>query len=225
MRALLNSVLAIGIIGCIISCTETPNTTQDTVIQTSKTNTKESTKKKILFFGNSITAAYGLDPSDAFSNIIQLKIDSAGLAYTCINAGNSGETTKGGLERLDWVTKDTIAIMVLELGANDGLRGYDVSASKQNLKEIIKNFRAKFPDSKVLLAGMNVPPSMGEEYFQKFAMIYPEIAQEENVELIPFILEGVAGNPELNLPDGIHPTAEGHLILAETVWRYLYPML
>jgi acyl-CoA thioesterase-1 len=190
-----------------------------------KSLSKENGKKVILFYGNSITAAYGLDPQEAFSSIIQRRIDSLELPYTCINAGNSGETTKGGLSRLDWVLKDPVAIFVLELGANDGLRGYDVKESKNNLKTIIQRFKTKYPKSKVLLAGMKVPPSMSKDYFTAFESIYPAIAKEEKVALIPFLLEGVAGVKELNLPDGIHPTAEGHKILAETVWTHLKPLL
>lgn len=197
----------------------TPNKTKDKPVEIKKN------KKKILFYGNSITAAYGLDPSDAFSSIIQRRIDSLNMDYTCVNAGNSGETTKGGISRLDWVLKEPVDIFVLELGANDGLRGYDVTESKANLITIIQKVKTKYPDAKILLAGMKVPPSMGEEYFLNFEKIYEEIAQEQEVALIPFLLDKVAGEPDLNLPDGIHPTEEGHKILAETVWKHLQPLL
>jgi acyl-CoA thioesterase-1 len=224
MRATLLAFIAgFLFIGCSISDSKpTENIVEKQVNSTSESSKKENV---ILFFGNSITAAYGLDPSEAFSAIIQRKIDSLGLNFTCVNAGNTGETTKGGLSRLDWVLKDSVAVFVLELGANDGLRGYDVAETKKNLKMIIQRFKEKYPKSKVLLAGMKVPPSMSQEYYLQFEQIYPEIAREENVALIPFILEGVAGEKDLNLPDGIHPTAEGHQILAETVWKYLYPLL
>ena len=189
------------------------------------TQEKKTTKKSILFFGNSITAAFGLEPNEAFSNLIQEKIDSLGLDYTCINAGNSGETTKGGLARLDWVMKEPIDIFVLELGANDGLRGYSTSETKKNLIAIIRKFKNKNPSSEVILTGMKVPPSMGDKYFLDFENMYSEIAQVEKVNLIPFLLENVAGMKDLNLPDGIHPTAEGHKIVTEIVWKTLYPLL
>ena len=223
-----NSIFLLGLVLSLafISCEESSKKVKVNPAKNSTTSIKiENDSRTILFFGNSITAAFGLDPSEAFSSLIQLKIDSLGKNYTCVNAGNSGETTKGGLQRIDWVLKKPVSIFVLELGANDGLRGYEVEETKENLKKIIQKFRAKNPDSKVLLAGMKVPPSMGEDYFNSFEKIYPEIAQEENVNLIPFILENVAGIDSLNLPDGIHPTAKGHEILAENIWKELSPLI
>ncbi|MBD79308.1 MAG: arylesterase [Crocinitomicaceae bacterium] len=227
MRIITRSALVAAMaLSFFIAC-QAPNSTSksETTKEVETPVNKNSTRKTILFFGNSITAAYGLEPAEAFSSLIQNKIDSIGLEYECINAGNSGETTKGGLSRLDWVMKEPIDIMVLELGANDGLRGYSPEETKANLEQLIQKFMMKNPNSKVLLAGMKVPPSMGDQYFLEFEQIFTELGTIEGVVLIPFLLENVAGIKELNLPDGIHPTAEGHRIISETVWAKLYPIL
>jgi acyl-CoA thioesterase-1 len=178
-------------------------------------------QKTILFFGNSLTAGYGIDPEDAFAGLTQLRLDSLGKDYRVINGGLSGETTAGGLSRLDWFLEEEPYIFVLELGGNDGLRGILPSESKKNLIGIIDKVRGKYPNTKIILAGMQIPPNMGQEYTEEFKSIYPEVAQEKNVTLIPFLLEGVAGNPDLNLPDGIHPTETGHKIVFETVWPFI----
>ncbi len=181
--------------------------------------------KVILFFGNSLTAAYGLDVEQGFPNRIQLKIDSLQLDYTVINSGLSGETTSGGLNRLDWVLNQKVDVFVLELGANDGLRGIPLTETRKNLQGIIDMVRTKNPETKIVLAGMQIPPNLGTNYTTEFKNIYPELASKNNVDLIPFLLEGVAGIPELNLEDGIHPTVEGQKIVAETVWQFLKPIL
>ena len=178
-------------------------------------------QKTILFFGNSLTAGYGIDPEDAFAGLTQQRLDSLGKDYRVINGGLSGETTAGGLSRLDWFLEEEPYIFVLELGGNDGLRGILPSESKKNLIGIIDKVRAKYPNTKIILAGMQIPPNMGQEYTEEFKSIYPEVAQEKNVTLLPFLLEGVAGNPDLNLPDGIHPTETGHKIVFETVWPFI----
>lgn len=181
-------------------------------------------EKVILFFGNSLTAGYGLDdPSKAFPGLIQERLDSLGYEqYKVVNAGLSGETTAGGLNRLDWVLeRQPVDIFVLELGANDGLRGVNPEETRKNLKEMIEKVRKANPDVKIILAGMMVPPSMGPEYSKAFRQVFPEVAEEKNVTLLPFLLENVAGEPELNQGDGIHPTAEGQKILAENVWEVL----
>lgn len=179
----------------------------------------------ILFFGNSLTAAYGLDTEEGFPHHIQLKLDALGLDYTVINSGLSGETTAGGRNRLDWVLNQKVAIFVLELGANDGLRGIPVAETRSNLQAMISMVREKNKETKIVLAGMQIPPNLGKEYTSDFKNIYPELAAENNVALIPFLLEGVAGIPELNLEDGIHPTAEGQKIVANTVWEVLAPLV
>lgn len=183
-------------------------------------------EKVILFFGNSLTAGYGLEPSEAFPALIQQKLDSLGYDYRTVNAGLSGETTASGLSRLDWVLeRQPVDVFVLELGANDGLRGIEPTETQRNLDAIIEKVHAANPDVSIVLAGMLVPPNMGPEYADRFQRIFPEVAQTKDVTLIPFLLEGVAGDPELNQADGIHPTSEGQKIVTENVWTVLEPLV
>lgn len=181
--------------------------------------------KTILFFGNSLTAGFGLDPSQAFPALIQQRIDSLKLPYQVINAGLSGETSAGGLRRIDWLLNRRIDVLVLELGANDGLRGIALEDTRRNLQEIISRTKKKNPQVRVVIAGMMVPPNLGVEYRQQFQRLFPQLAKQNGAALIPFLLEGVGGVPELNLPDGIHPTTAGHKKVTENVWRALRPML
>ncbi len=181
--------------------------------------------KVILFFGDSLSAGLGIDPAQAFPALIQKKIDSAKWNFKVINAGLSGETSAGGLRRADWLLRQKVDVLVLELGGNDALRGIDVETTKKNLQGIIDAARAKHPTVKIVLAGMLAPPNMGKAYTSAFQSIYPNLAKKNNVPLIPFLLEGVGGNPTLNLPDGIHPTPEGHRIVSEVVWKTLSPVL
>ncbi len=181
--------------------------------------------KTLLFFGDSLTSGYGLDPDDAYPALIQRKLEAAGQPWRVVNAGLSGETTAGGLRRLDWILRQRVDIFVLELGGNDGLRGIDPETSRANLEAMIKRIRERYPSVKIVLAGMQMPTNMGASYSHQFAAIYPDLADKTQVVLIPFLLAGVGGVPELNLPDGIHPTAAGHKIVAETVWRALQPLL
>ncbi|WP_433896419.1 arylesterase [Sphingobacterium mizutaii] len=193
---------------------------------TSQDTAKTESSKRILFFGNSLTAGLGLDDqSEAFPALIQAKIDSLGLGYTCINAGLSGETSAGGKDRIDWLLKDKIDVFVLELGANDGLRGISPDATYQNLNEIVNKVKKAYPDCKLVLTGMMVPPSMGDQYFKDFAAIFPKLAKEQNMTLVPFLLDKVAGIQSLNQGDGVHPTKEGQQILAENVWTHLKTIL
>lgn len=185
----------------------------------------EQEEKTILFFGDSLTAGYGLDPTDAFPNLIREKIKKEGLNYKVISSGLSGETSAGGLDRIDWVLSQPVDIFILELGANDGLRGLPLDATKKNLREIIDKVKAKYPNVKIVLAGMMVPPNMGEDYSKQFFNMYAELAKKNNALLIPFLLKDVAGNPELNLPDGIHPNVEGQKIVAGNVWEVIEPVL
>lgn len=177
--------------------------------------------KTILFFGNSLTAGMGLDPQASFPALIQEKIDSLGMDYQVINSGLSGETTASGKNRLAWVLKQPIDVFVLELGANDGLRGISLKETRMNLQAIIDQVRARNPEVTIVLAGMQIPPNMGTEYTSEFKAIFPELAKENKISLIPFLLEDVAGIPELNQQDGIHPTEAGHRILAANVWAVL----
>ena len=182
--------------------------------------------KRILFFGNSLTAGYGLeDPDEAFPSVIQQKLDSLKLPYKAINAGLSGETTAGGVNRINWLLKQPIDIFVLELGANDGLRGMPVSQTKKNLQLILDAVKAKYPNAKRVLLGMEIPPNLGGKYAAEFRVIFREIAQKNNIPFVPFMLNGVAGNPQLNLQDGIHPTSEGYKIVANNVWEVLKDVL
>ena len=182
--------------------------------------------RTIIFFGDSLTAGYGLDsPDAAFPALIQQKIDAAGLPWRCVNAGLSGETTAGGLRRLDWILRQPVDIFVIELGANDGLRGIPVESSRANLQAMIDRIRGRYPHVIVVLAGMKLPPNLGGDYTLRFAAMYPDLARANHLTLVPFLLDGVGGVTSLNQADGIHPTAEGHQIVAETVWRVLQPLL
>jgi len=181
--------------------------------------------KTLLFFGDSLTAGYGVDPDDAYPALVQRRIDDAGLPWRVVNAGLSGETTAGGLRRLDWILRQRVDLFVIELGGNDGLRGIDPATSRSNLIAMIERVRQRYPDVIVVVAGMQLPTNMGPEYTQAFAAIYPDVAREARATLIPFLLDRVGGVPSLNQADGIHPTAEGHKIVAETVWRVLHPLL
>lgn len=181
----------------------------------------EGETKVILFFGNSLTAGYGLDPEEAFPALIQAQLDSLEHDYAVVNAGLSGETTASGRNRLSWVLNQKADIFVLELGANDGLRGIPLEETRKNLETIVNAVRERNPETEIILAGMQIPPNMGPEYTSDFRRIFPELAEEQDLHLIPFLLEGVAGIPELNQADGIHPTIEGHRILANNVWEVL----
>ena len=191
----------------------------------SATADSAASKRAILFLGNSLAAGYGLTPEQAFPALIQQKIDSLDWQFDVINAGLSGETSSGGLRRINWLLKRRIDVLVLELGANDGLRGIPVAQTTENLQAIIDRVKTKNPETKVVIAGMMVPPNMGPDYSAEFENIFSGLAKANSAALIPFLLEGVGGVPELNLPDGIHPTAEGHEIVAENVWEVLKPVL
>jgi len=182
-------------------------------------------EKQILIFGDSIAAGYGLEEEEAFPALIQSKIDSIGLEYRVVNAGSSGETTAGGLRRIDWVLQQPVDIFVLELGGNDGLRGIDPENTKQNLQGIIDKVSEKYPSAEIVLTGMESPPNMGEQYTSRFRSVFSDLAEENDVTFMPFILDGVAGDQELNQADGIHPTKEGHKVIAENLWEYLEGVL
>ena len=179
----------------------------------------------ILFFGNSLTAGYQLEPSQAFPALIQEKIDALAWNFRVVNAGLSGDTSTDGLRRIDWVLRNNVDVLFLELGANDALRGISLDLTARNLQAIIDKVRKKYPGVRIAIAGMQVPPNIGKTYTERFRSIFPELAKSNEAELIPFLLEGVAGEIDLNLTDGIHPSPEGHEILAENVWKVLKPML
>jgi acyl-CoA thioesterase-1 len=216
----LKSLLLIPVI-VIASCDSGSKPSQSSTTKPEVAAASSSTKT-ILFFGDSLTAGYGLDdPADAFPNQIQHKIDSAKLPYTVINGGLSGETSAGGKGRIDWLLKQHIDVFVLELGANDGLRGIPIKETTQNLQAIIDRVKAKYPNARLVLLGMQVPPNMGTDYVTGFKNIFPQLAKKNKMTLVPFLLQGVGGVRSLNQADGIHPTAKGAKILANNVWGVL----
>lgn len=179
-------------------------------------------KKNILFFGDSLTAGYGITKEQAFPALIQKELNEKGhKQYHVINAGLSGETSAGGLTRIDWILKKHIDVFVLELGANDGLRGLPIEQTKKNLQGIIDKVKGKNPNVKVVIAGMMVPPNLGPDYSKEFKAIFPELAKNNKALLIPFLLENVAGDEKLNQTDGIHPNVAGHKIVAKTVYNLM----
>lgn len=183
------------------------------------------TPKVIMFFGDSLTAGYGLSTKEAFPALIEKKLNKNGKSAKVVNAGLSGETTAGGLSRIDWVLRQPIDIFVLELGANDGLRGLPVEQTQKNLEAIIQKVKKKYPDAKIVLAGMMVPPNLGDDYTTRFGKIFPAVAKKHNATLIPFLLQDVAGDEKLNLSDGIHPNVEGHKIVANNIYKILEPLV
>ena len=188
----------------------------------------EDAPKTILFYGDSLTAGYLLDNPDteSFPALIEDKIKAAGYHYTVVNAGLSGDTTAGGLHRIDWLLRRPVDILFLELGGNDGLRGLPIDEAKRNLQGIIDKTRAKNPDVRVVIAGMQIPPNFGPEYVEKCKAMNGELAQANpGSTLLPFLLDGVGGDESLNQKDGIHPTAEGHRKVAEGIWPVLEPLL
>ena len=201
------------------------NETKQAVKEVEVQQEVKTAKKTILFFGNSLTAGMGLEVEDAFPALIQNRLDSVSDGFSVINAGLSGETTASGKNRLSWVLNQKVDIFILELGANDGLRGIPLSETRNNLQEMINAVRSHNPDVIILLAGMQIPPNMGQDYTNEFKMIFPELAKENKISLIPFLLKDVAGMPELNQQDGIHPTAEGQKIVANNIWEILETVL
>ena len=185
----------------------------------------ETPAKTVVFLGDSLTAGLGVQPSEAFPALIAEKIRAAGLPFEVQNAGLSGDTSAGGLRRIDWLLQRPIDILVIELGANDGLRGLELKSMKANLQAIIDKTKAKNPQVKIVLAGMQVPPNLGPEYANGFQRVFAELARENNATLIPFLLEGVGGHRELNQQDLIHPSPAGHRMIADLVWRTLEPIL
>ncbi len=209
----------------LISCGETATKREENktteAVDAGNNVVSEEDGKVILFFGNSLTAGYGLEPEEAFPALIQARLDSLELDYTVVNAGLSGETTAGGRNRLSWVLNQKADIFVLELGANDGLRGIPLEETRKNLETIVNAVRERNPETEIVLAGMQIPPNMGEAYTTEFRQIFPDLAEKQGLHLIPFLLEDVAGIPELNQTDGIHPTREGQKIVAGNVWEVL----
>lgn len=218
------SVLSLAIL-LAISCKDNSKSSADNTKTNEKNDASNLKTKTIVFFGNSLTAGYGLEPSQAFPALIQKKIDSLDLGYKVVNAGVSGETTSGGNGRIEWILQQPVDVFVLELGANDGLRGIPIAETRTNLQAIIDKVKAANPNVKIVLAGMQIPPNMGQQYTSQFRTIYPDLAEKNNVTLIPFVLESVGGEARLNQDDGIHPTEEGHKIVADNVWKVIKGLL
>jgi len=187
--------------------------------------TGQDDRPVVLFVGTSLTAGYGLDPDEAFPALIQRKIDAAGLRYRVVNAGVSGETSAGARRRIGWLMRQRVAVLVLETGANDGLRGQDPEETRRNIQAVFDEARKQRPPPRLVLVAMEALPNYGEEYRRRFRAIYPDVAKENGATLVPFLLDGVAGDPRLNQADGIHPTAEGDARVARNVWRVLRPLL
>jgi acyl-CoA thioesterase-1 len=218
------SPLILFVVLFAVSCDQSPKSVAP-VSPSQATPTPPSTKKTILFFGNSLTAGYGVNPIEAFPALIGKRIDSLQLPYRVVNAGLSGETSAGGKSRIAWVLRQPVSIFVLELGGNDGLRGIPLAGTATNLQAIIDSVRTRYPDVRIVLAGMQIPPNMGADYGTAFRNLFPKLATANHATLIPFLLQNVGGIPQLNQGDGIHPTAAGHKIVAENVWSILAPLL
>jgi len=181
--------------------------------------------KSLVVLGDSLSAGFGVDLSEAWPARIQEKIREAGLPWKLVNAGLSGDTSAGGLRRLDWILRRPVDALLLELGSNDGLRGLPLEATRTNLQTVIERTRAKYPKVRIVLAGMKMPENLGEAYTRQFETLYRDLAATNKVALIPFLLDGVGGRAELNLPDQIHPNVEGHRRVATNVWKVLQPVL
>lgn len=184
-----------------------------------------SSPKTILFFGDSLTAGYGLSTEEAFPALVEKDLNKKGKPAKVVNAGLSGETSAGGLARIDWILRQPVDIFILELGANDGLRGLPLDQTRKNLQAIIDKVKAKYPKTKIVVTGMMVPPNLGDNYTREFEAIFPDLAKKNNAALIPFLLQDVAGIEKLNLPDGIHPNPEGHKIVARNVMKVIEPLM
>jgi acyl-CoA thioesterase-1 len=185
----------------------------------------EAAPATVMFFGDSITAGYGIGTEDAFPALIQARADSAGLPIRVVNAGLSGETSAAGLRRIGWVLREPVDVFVLELGGNDALRGTDLAATRRNLQAIVDSVRSRNPATRIVIAGMMIPPNFGAAYAGAFRDIFPELASANDAVLVPFLLDGVARVDGMMQADGIHPTRAGHRVMAETTWRYLEPEL
>ena len=223
MVILLTGMIAIS---CNNSKPSSPEVMEnDTKVESKSDASPKESKKVIMFYGNSLTAGYRLEENESFPSRIEDKIDSLSLNYSVINAGLSGDTSYDGLKRLDWVLNTKVDIFILELGANDMLRGLPLKNTRENLTAIVQKVKEKYPDAIIGLCAMAGAPNMGADYVKNFEKIYTDIANEEDIKYIPFFLEGVAGNPALLLPDGKHPNAAGQKIVASNIWKSLQPLL
>ena len=232
-------MILIAALACIVACSSDGNVDSARNSRVTKNNTSVGTGADsaasdsttsvrapvVLFFGTSLTAGYGLDPDQAFPSLIEKKAGDEGVPIKVVNAGLSGETTAGAVRRIDWVLSAPVDLVVIESGANDALRGLAPEAARANLETLIAAVRAKQPRAKIVLVQMEAPPNYGASYTRSFRSIYPEIAKKENVPLLPFLLDGVAGIPRLNQADGVHPNLAGERIVADNLWRALKPIV
>ena len=210
-----------------------PNESQQAVVDSSSDATqsqpantgRDSTAPTVLIVGTSLTAGLGLDPYDAYPGVLQRMADSAGYRVNVVAAGVSGETSAGALRRVDWLLQKPADAIVVETGANDGLRGLNIDSTRTNLREILRRSAAIKPNARLFLVQMEAPPNLGPRYTTAFRAMFPEVAKEGKAELIPFLLDGVAGVADLNQPDGIHPNEQGSVIVAANVWKTLEPVL
>ena len=229
MRAIAVGLTATSLSGC--SKDQAKDTARDTVPgATSSTGGASAAAVKdarpsLLIVGTSLTAGLGLDPESAYPALLQRKLDSAHVAFRVVNAGYSGETSAGALRRIEWLLKDSAAVVMIETGANDGLRGQDVDSTRATLRAIVRRVKQVLPDATILLAQMESPPNLGERYTTAFRAMFPAVAKEEGITLVPFLLDRVAGVPEMNQGDGIHPNEAGSKLVAENVFRAIRPVL
>ena len=207
--------LCLGLLSWRVSAAETASNASGTL----------PADNSLVVLGDSLSAGFGVDLSEAWPARIQEKIREAGLPWKLVNAGLSGDTSAGGLRRLDWILRRPVDALLLELGSNDGLRGLPLEATRTNLQTVIERTRAKYPKVRIVLAGMKMPENLGEAYTRQFETLYRDLAETNKVALIPFLLDGVGGRAELNLPDQIHPNVEGHRRVATNVWQVLQPVL
>ncbi|HUP89239.1 MAG TPA: arylesterase [Longimicrobiales bacterium] len=215
--------IAVLALFAMIGCTEAPESSQnDAAVDSAKV---QDTRRVVLFLGTSLTAGYGVGTEHSFPAVVQQLIDSVGYPYRVINAGLSGETSAGGLRRLSWSLQQPMDVFILELGANDGLRGLSIDTMQANLDTILTRVHERFPDATLIVAGMESPPNLGAEYTTSFRTVYTGLAEKHGAVLIPFLLKDVAAKAELNQEDGIHPNVEGHKLVARNVWAQLEPVL
>lgn len=219
-------IIVAALLGLLVGCGRTADKPDRTdQAGTNAENPAVPAAPAVVFLGTSLTAGLGLDPDQAFPAVVQRKIDSAGLKYTVVNAGQSGESSAGALRRIDWILRQPPAVMIIETGANDGLRGQDPDSLKANIQQIIDRVKQQSPSTIMILAGMEAPPNLGAQYTSRFRQIFPALANANHIGLIPFLLDGVGGVDSLNQQDGIHPTEAGARIVANNVWRVLRPEL
>jgi acyl-CoA thioesterase-1 len=220
---LCGTVIILGSLVSAPACGKHDATQETPAVTKAAAPTVAVTRPRIVALGDSLTAGLGLAPDEAFPAVLQRRLDESGVAYEVVNAGVSGDTTAGGLSRLDWALEGDVRFLIVALGGNDGLRGLPVDEVRRNISAIIE--RAQGRHIKVLLAGMEAPPNYGRSYAESFHKVFPEVADHYNVTFLPFLLQGVAGVASLNQRDGIHPTVEGARMVADNVWTVLQPLV